>query len=252
MKTPDIYHIQHPLADRDLPQETLSTFTDADIAEYTSEYEEYRRVQNEAVRASKEIYDTCRNSMIALFGDSDGKQVRYLDRNMRNGQSFVDQHARRYLNPGYIKSSVEEAREKYCAFTSTANAPKTGGEDTLQEINNAVVFLMERHLKLGVDFTVSNAVSVARTVASEEFEDQASVTDGVDCGVHNMMLASERLFPFDKFSVTLNRSGELVFQCEDIKFEWDGVNDDDAHTIRGNPSFSVCFKESSTPQIVIC
>ena len=251
MKTPEIYHIQHPLADRDLPQETLSTFMDMDVAEYTSEYEEYRRVQDEAVRASKEIYDTCRESMIALFGDSDGKQVRYLDRNMRNGESFVDQHARSYLNPGYVKSSVEEAREKYCAFTSTANAPKTG-EDTLQEINNAVVFLMERDLKLGVDFTVSNAVSVARTIASEEFEDQASVSGGVDCGVHNMILASRRPCPFDKFSVTLNRSGELDFKCEDIHFEWDGVHADDAYTMRGNASFTVCFKESATPQLVIC
>lgn len=250
MKTPNIYHIQHPLADKTLPQETLSTFTDKDIAEYTSEYEEYRRVQDEAVRASKEIYNTCREQTIALFGDGDGKQVRYLDRNMRSGESFVDKHASSYLNPSYVKSSVEEARKKYCAFTSAANAPKIG-EDTLQEINNAVVFLMERGLNLGVDFTVSNAVSVGKTIASEEFEDSASISGGVECGIHNMMLASRSPFPFDKFSMELEASGELSFKCEDINFEWGSVDQED-HIVRGNCSFTVCFKESAIPQIVVC
>lgn len=252
MKTPDIYYIKHPLSDSTLPQEVLSTFTDADVAEYTSEYEEYRRIQDEAVRASKKIYDTCREHVVALFGDGDGKQVRYLDRNMRNGESFVDQHAKSYLMPDYVKSLVEEARRKYCAFTSAANAPKTGGEDTLQEINNAVVFLVEEGLMVGFDFTVSNAVAVARTIVSEKFEDQASKTDGVDCGSLNMILATDRPFPFDKFSVTLKRSGDLDFKCEDIHFEWERVHGNDALTMRGNPSFTVCFKESATPQFVIC
>ena len=60
-----------------------------------------------------------------IFGaDYSGKQVRYFERNMNNGESLVDKHAKKYPNPENVEGGVVSAREKYCALLGAENAPK--------------------------------------------------------------------------------------------------------------------------------
>ena len=49
LEKPELHFILHPLADKTLKEETLATFTDADLADYENEYQIYKEVQQKAV-----------------------------------------------------------------------------------------------------------------------------------------------------------------------------------------------------------
>ena len=244
---PDIYYIQHPLADGDASDQLLASYSDEDIAEYRSEYEEYRRVQSEAVTTVNELMQQTREYFKALFGD-DTKQMKYLDRSVRNNEMFTDQHARMYPRPERQEERILEARKKYCSFLSDENAPKIGGEDTLQEINNAVTFLLDKGLVLNTDFTVSNAVALAVSVASETLDDALSGSDSVPATHHNIALKGVTTFPRDKYSM-YEQSSYIRLRCDELEYD---PEDDMKQMVDSYLTYSVSFKESSDPQFLLC
>ena len=253
IKTPELYHIKHPLSDRNMSPQALASFSDSDVAEYRSEFEEYRRVQGDAVTQMHELTAKTRQYFNALFGN-DSKQYKYLDRMIRNGELLTDQHAHLYPNPRNVESAVEEARKQYCNFLSEENAPKVGGDDTLIEINNATAFLLEKGLSLNVDFTISNAVALAESIASESFDDALDASGQITFDQYNIVLKGMDVEQ-DKFSVyeaSSNHYGQLRLRCLDMNLE---MNDSLSSAVNNQyHNYAVSFKEMSNgnPQIVLC
>ena len=248
IERPEIYHIKHPLSDQKASDQVLASYSDEDLAEYRSEYEEYRRVQSDATTQVGELCNDARQYFKVLFGD-DSKQHKYLERSIRNGETYSDQHARRYPRPQDVEAKVQEARGKYCNFLSQDNAPKVSGDDTLQEINNAVTFLMEKELVMNTDFTISNAVSLAQSMASEDLDDRMEESEnGVAATEFNLTIKDVSNFPSDKYSLYSDR-GYIRLRCDEMDYEPEGkLAEADGNYL----NYSVSFAHSSKPTYNLC
>lgn len=217
IERPALYHIKNPLSDKKLADQALASFSDADVAEYKSEYEEYRTVQSTAVNEMHELVEQTRSYFTAMFG-SDSKQSKYLERMVRNGELLTDRHSELYPHPSTVQDKIQQAREKYCSFLSDDNAPKVSGDDTLQEINNATTFLLGKGLELNVDFTISNAISLAMSTASEEFDDAMVDEQQIPATQYNMMVLDNMEFDASKYSILASR-GYYQLRCDDMNWE---------------------------------
>lgn len=258
---PKLYFIQHPLADKTLPEETLATFTDADVNEYESEYQIYKDTQQLAVEKTHEYCQELKKYLGAVFGGTDTKVVKYIERAIRGGDALTDIHAKNYLHPSDVRGKVLRSRERYSAFTDTTNAPKTTGDDTLQEINNAVAFLMEEGLVLNTDFTISNAVSLAKAKASESLDShlQERDSDGESCwkdaSQFNIFLndgsrVDTKKYAFSYINSNINTKclsldmGDGTEEDEESNEEMRNLNSDGGY-------YKVSFRDSSTPSYTI-
>jgi len=254
LKKPTLYYIKHPLADGELSQQALATFTDEDCSEYRSEYDEYLNTQHQAVKDMSVLCNECITYIKTIFGEGhDGKQIRYFERNIRNGESFTDQHANKYPQPENVDRKVQEARKKYCSFLGQENAPKVGGEDTLQEINNAVSFLLKRGLSLNTDFTVSNSVSMAKTLASQDFDDSVvSCDEGTTLVQHNVMMLDGTAFPSSSFVVTPKGGNKFSLKSVDITKDYEDWSDEIKGMMDVGASYAVSFVERDEPTFKVC
>jgi len=257
MTTPTLYYIKHPLADKNLPEQTLATFTDNDIAEYKAEFEIYKSAQHDAVRAMSDMIDTCRVSLKSIFGgESDCKQVKYFDRMVRGGETLTDQHAKQYPRPSHVEQRITEAKEKYCNFIGSSNAPKASGDDTLQEINNAVAYLMEKGMALNSDFTISNAVSVAKASAQQDLDDHLignADGEGYVAMPFSLMLKEGSPFPTSSFAYKGSGSNTMRTKIVDMNLDEDTLSDSAKRIVNeGTFTYKVTFSHASTPCLEIC
>ena len=181
-----LYYIQHPLTElNNLSDDVCATFTDDQISEYSSLYDEYLTVQRKAASDGVDIANQLRDLIRQLFNDpnnpySTSKQSNYFERMIRNGETVVDIHSRRYPKPPAVRTRIEAARER---FPATTDSSPTHSQETLQEINNAVAYLLEQGMELNRDFTVSNALAVASVFAETklvEFGAKKSQVEGFD------------------------------------------------------------------------
>ena len=141
-----LYYIQHPLTEMNaLSDEVCATFTDAQVDEYCALYDEYLVVQRKVASDGVDLANQLRTLIDQLFQDQTKpydicKQKKYFERMIRNGETIVDLHSRRYPRPSLVVSRIQDARKR---FGDLANARVTvGGDETLQEINHAVTYLM--------------------------------------------------------------------------------------------------------------
>lgn len=171
----NLYYIQHPLTEMNaLSDEVCATFTDAQVDEYCALYDEYLVIQRKAASEGLDIANQLRGLVDKLFQDQTKpydicKQTKYFKRMISSGETIVDVHSRRYPKPALVRHRVAEARER---FPITQNQTSAHSQETLQEINNAVAFLLGKGMELNRDFTVSNALGVAKTVAETELAQQ--------------------------------------------------------------------------------
>ena len=257
MTSPKLYHIKHPLSNNDLPEQTLATFTDQDVADYKAEFKVYQSAQNDCVRDLNSLIDTCRNDLATIFGSSsECKQVKYFDRMVRSGETVTDVHAMSYARPETVKMRVEEARKKYSAFMGSANTPKVSGDDSLKEINNAVSFLMGKGMTLNSDFTISNAVSMAKASFQQYLNDnliQSKDADGWSGLTNNIIMSSDgAVFPTSSFAYTGCGVNELNFKAIDINLDTDTLSSSIRKVIeKGTITYDISFSQSQTPTLVI-
>jgi len=146
------------------------------------------------------------------------------------------------------------ARKKYCAFMSQDNAPKVGGEDTLQEINNAVSFLLKRGLSLNTDFTVSNAVNIAKTIASQDLDDEVVVAGekGTALTQRNVLMSSGKPFPTSSFRCIARGGNKLTIKSIDISKDFDDWDEEIQTLINDGATYAVSFLESDDPTFTVC
>lgn len=194
-QAPKLFYIDHPITRlNELSDEVCASFTDDQITEYKALYDQYITAQRTAASTGVDLANQLRGLIDALFQDpmdphETCKQRKYFDRMIRNGETIVDLHSRRYPRPGHVASRIKEARKR---FGDLANARVTvGGDETLQEINHAVTYLMSRGMELNVDFTVSNAVGIAKGIAQDALEQSASDNEPGSISGYALMVNDE-------------------------------------------------------------
>jgi len=251
---PTVYYIQHPLSDPTLSEQALASFSDEDIAEYKSEHQEYLTAQFQAVKDMRVLCDEAMEYVRAIFGkEHSGKQVRYFERNINNGETFVDKHSVKYAAPETVESRIVKARQKYCALLGEQNVPTIGGSETLQEINNAVAFLLGKGLSLNVDFTVSNALTVAKTIASQDFDDSVAASDdGTTIAQYNVVMKNGSPFPATSFKIEVSGRNRFSMESLVLNKDDDDWNDEIRSMLNGGFSYSISFAASEEPVFTIC
>lgn len=197
-QAPKLFYIDHPITRlNELSDEVCASFTDDQITEYKALYDQYITAQRTAASTGVDLANQLRSLVDALFQDpmdphETCKQRKYFDRMIRNGETIVDLHSRRYPRPSSVVSRIQDARKR---FGDLANARVTvGGDETLQEINHAVTYLMSKGMELNVDFTVSNAVGIAKGIAQDALEQSASDNEPGSISGYALMVNGE---PYD-------------------------------------------------------
>ena len=142
-----------------------ASFTDDQITEYKALYDQYITAQRTAASTGVDLANQLTALIDALFQDpmdphETCKQRKYFDRMIRNGETIVDLHSRRYPRPSSVVSRIQDARKR---FGDLANARVTVGGDETCEINHRHVSHV-RGMELNVDFTVSNAVGTQKVL----------------------------------------------------------------------------------------
>jgi len=248
MKAPKLFYIDHPLTRvHELSDEICASFTDEQIEEYKGLYDQYLTVQRQAASEGVDLAQQLRTIVDALFQDQTTrfevcKQRKYVDRMIRNGETIVDQHAKRYPRPASVISRIKDARERY---GDLADARVTvGGDDTLQEINNAVAFLLGKGMELNVDFTVSNAVGIAKGIVKDDLETKADPNVAVSMEGYNLILNNEQL-DIRNYGLQRSTSWRSNLFLRNVSLEG-GV---DIHLHK--EQWKVCFQDSAVPTIKV-
>ena len=248
MKAPKLFYIDHPLTRvHELSDEVCASFTDEQIEEYKGLYDQYLTVQRQAASEGVDLAQQLRTIVDALFQDQTTrynvcKQRKYVDRMIRNGETIVDQHAKRYPRPASVTSRIKAARERY---GDLADARVTvGGDDTLQEINNAVAFLLGKGMELNVDFTISNAVGIAEGIVKDDLERSADPNVAVSMEGYNLILNNEQL-DIRNYGLQRSTSWRSNLFLRNVSLEG-GV---DIHLHKGQ--WKVCFQDSAVPTIKV-
>jgi len=248
MKAPKLFYIDHPLTRvHELSDEICASFTDEQIEEYKGLYDQYLTVQRQAASEGVDLAQQLRTIVDALFQDQTArynvcKQRKYVDRMIRNGETIVDQHAKRYPRPASVISRIKDARERY---GDLADARVTvGGDDTLQEINNAVAFLLGKGMELNVDFTVSNAVGIAKGIVKDDLETKADPNVAVSMEGYNLILNNEQL-DIRNYGLQRSTSWRSNLFLRNVSLEG-GV---DIHLHK--EQWKVCFQDSAVPTIKV-
>jgi hypothetical protein len=227
----ELFYIDHPLISApQLSEEVLSTFSEEQLEEYSALYDQYKTAQRKAAATGHELSRTCRDLLKTLFCDPANeydisKQVKYFDRMIRNGQTNVDIHSVKYPDPDKVTRLVAKAKER---IGNIAKSRVTvGGEDTLQEINNAATFLLGKGLVLNVDFTVSNAVSLATAHVQESLDSETNNGDKVSIANYNVLLNGEQLEDALDYAMVRNsRYSPKTYMLENIAITSTAPNQD--------------------------
>jgi hypothetical protein len=231
-----LYHIQSPLASFPaIKKSILATFSDQQLEHYREEYDRYLTAQRAAVADGSVKCDELRKLVRELFGGTNSKQYKYFERMIKNGELVIDKHSQLYSRPEKVTKAVQEAREEYSSAHSTRIT--MGADDsTLEEMNNAVAFLLNNGYVLNTDFTVANAVTVAQRHVRQNI-DTSDEWNHMEYTLRNSMQKSEA---FQGFKVKRASSyyGEYEFMVE-------------GHPAINVHKYNVSFAKSSTPTVVI-
>lgn len=159
-----LYSIKHPLRSvHNLPLAAVAAFTDNDVEEYCREYDKYAKAQKESVELISSKIDEARKLMREIF-DTDtsySKQVKYFDREIRKGNTCVDQHSLGIPHKSDVILAVQNARSVVGATSKSHIESVPPSEEQLADQERAVKFLESKGYKCGVDFSQHNAVTIA-------------------------------------------------------------------------------------------
>jgi hypothetical protein len=265
--SPKLFYINHPLTEiNTVSDEVAATFTDEQISEYSALYDEYLTAQRQAASWGADTARKLRDLITALFQDpldkyNLSKQRKYFDRMIRNGETVVDLHANKYPKPSVVTSRVEKARERVASIES--NRAPASSESTLREINNAVSYLLKQDFVLNTDFTISNAVNIAKQHARDIVVRRAEHNPGEEATFdgYRLVVASEEL---DSSNIRVI-APRTSWNDSDLNVKFLSASDRELlgskfpkfnKTLKGGVmplirSFSVSFEDSDVPTIVI-
>ena len=242
----ELFYIDHPLISApQLSEEVLSTFSEEQLEEYSALYDQYKTAQRKAAQEGHEISRKCRDMMKTLFDDptneyASSKQVKYFDRMIRNGETAVDIHSVKYPDPDAVGRLVEKAKKRLGDIAKSRVT--VGGDDTLQEINNAVTFLIDKGLSLNVDFTVSNSVSLATAHVQESLDVSTTNNQKASLSSYNILLLGEPLEEVSNYAlVQSERYSRKTYMLKNIAITSESPNQD--------VDITISFSHSSQPTL---
>jgi len=166
---PEMYHMEHYLKDaQTLPKEALAIVSEQDMLGYEKEYAVYQKIQQEAVQKCSTLVSEVKERISVLFGGNYSKQYKYFDRAVMGGEILTDQHNSLFPKPNVVRDLVETAKLR-CPNIQTDNSVGGRSNESVEEMNSAVSYLLGEGLTLNTDFTVGNAVEVAKARKATEF-----------------------------------------------------------------------------------
>lgn len=248
-KAPKLYYIDHHLTRiSELSDEVCASFTDEQIEEYKALFDQYITVQRQAAADGVILAEQLRELVDAMFQDPTvsaverSKQRKYFDRMIRNGETVVDKHAKRYPRPDVVVNRINRARKRYGDLEDVRVS--VGGDDTLQEINNAVTFLMSKGMELNTDFTVSNAVGIAKGIAEDTLQDSVS-EEPTSLDGYALMVGGE------KQDISNYGLCATTGTYKDDNMTLVPVSFEAGELIVLDNTMEICFQDSATPTIKV-
>ena len=145
----------------EMSMEALAVISDSDLDMYEEEHAIYLSKQKEAVTLVHSLYKSAEANISSIFGEYSNEH-KYLTRAIGKGGALTDIHSGAIPNPRSIRQKVTNAREQVDIsklHTITSSVDDNG----LISINNALEYLINNGLKLNQDFTLTNAVAVAKS-----------------------------------------------------------------------------------------
>ena len=157
----ELYTPQHYLLNaQEMSMEALAVVTDTDLDEYEEEHAIYLAKQKEAVELTHSLYTSAEKDICKIFGHFSNEH-KYLKRAIGKGTALTDIHSREIVSPSRLREQVKNARNK--VDVTKLHTSSTVSDNGLLEINNALEYLVNNGLKLNKDFTLTNAVAVAKS-----------------------------------------------------------------------------------------
>jgi dsDNA-binding SOS-regulon protein len=157
----ELYTPQHYLLNADdMSIEALAVVSDSDMDEYEEEHAIYLAKQKDSVSTVHTLYKESEKNLAVIFGEYSNEH-KYLKRAIHKGGALTDIHSKQIPLPSSIRSKVEDARNK--VDVSSLHTSSTVSDNGLLEINHALEYLVNNGLKLNKDFTLTNAVAVAKS-----------------------------------------------------------------------------------------
>jgi len=141
-----------------LSDELLSDFTDNDIADWEREYDQKLVLKrSDDIGTTQTVIADAQSALTFLFGE-DSKQLKYINRALQKGETVSDVHYNKFINPKDAKAQIESAKIKCGTHSASVGLNQTNVDD----LNEAIDFLIGKGYIFGRDFNAHNAIAVAK------------------------------------------------------------------------------------------
>jgi len=224
----ELYTPQHYLLNaNEMSIEALAVVSNSDLDEYEEEHAIYLAKQKDSVSTVHALYKQADSNIQTMFGEYSNEH-KYLTRAISKGNALTDIHSKEIPSPNTIRSKVEDARNK--VDISSLHTSSTVSDNGLLEINHALEYLVTNGLKLNKDFTLTNAVAVAKSHKGTQVMGRVVLNDW------EMNIEKEEGLVFDKEKCS----------DESCSINYDVYSDSDTSDLRmkcccGNESYSMDF-----------
>ena len=164
-KFTDVHTFQSPLAQIDkLSVSFLATVSDDDIEAYEEEILNYAKEYSQIQKRNLEIIQRHVSTLISNMYGSQSKQYKYMMRNFSSDHEipcFASSSNVKSVNS--IKGIVSDARKAKQSTSSVVLADRD-----VSQIDSAIQFLTQNGYEYGKDFSASNVVNIAKSVALQD------------------------------------------------------------------------------------
>jgi len=163
------YEMKHYLKDApNMPLEALAVVTDEHLEEYRAEWDIFHKAQCSDVEQASELSKMVRKGISLLFGNDYSKQAKYFNRSLQGGEVVTDLHMNKYPKPHVVEDKIAEAKQNVDIDALVKGVEVGVTEETLNDVDSAVTYLIKQGYQYGTDFNTTNAYQMAKSVVAEQ------------------------------------------------------------------------------------
>ena len=206
--------MKHFLADAEtLNNVSLAQATEQDIADYTTEFTENLIPAYESDRQLLcNLESTVRNAVSVMFGAHE-KESRYFERSIRKNRQKnfgrVPSHYEGFPCPSRVEALTACAKEK---MLLNKKHSKGLDRETMNDVDEAIKFLINKGYSYETDFSAHNAVDIAMALVPLELDEDSSLLKlKCPCGEYFFEMQGEKVGCFCKCSM-VNTTKSISFQ----------------------------------------
>ena len=177
----EVHNFKSPLAQVELLSSSfLATVSDDDIDTFDSEIEAYKKDVFNIQRRNLDVITKHVGKLVANIYGSQSKQYKYMMRNFQSNHEVPCFTAMSGLRTAHdIKELVKDAKTAKNSTSSVVLADRD-----VSQIDNAIQYLTQNDYVYGKDFTATNAVNLAKSIAIQELADNEFkdiIASGSEC-----------------------------------------------------------------------